>query len=188
MEEPLPPRQFLRQHALPQLVRIDDAHLHQINFFSKNWDSNNHSQTHHQHRRQRHSLRNLQSPPSLDCSHSSSSGSVDNCSSNLSSLKNFALIDDSSKRMNSKEGLDLDQPFLLYKAYSYRQVTASVLNIESNSDQNSFKRSGPALLIPDTYSGKCRLSYFFFFHLNITFSKKVPRNFNDKVVQAIKII
>ena len=47
--------------------------------------------------------------------------------------------------------LDLDQPFLLYKAYPCRQVIAHTLDTDGMGD---YKRVGPALLIPEGYPGK----------------------------------
>lgn len=55
-----------------------------------------------------------------------------------------------------KKLLDLDQPFLLYKSYSSRQVIAHCLDVSSAAQQESlehFQRTGPSLLIPESYSG-----------------------------------
>ena len=55
-----------------------------------------------------------------------------------------------------KKLLDLDQPFLLYKSYSSRQVIAHCLDVGSAAQQESlehFQRTGPSLLIPESYSG-----------------------------------
>lgn len=55
-----------------------------------------------------------------------------------------------------KRLLDLDQPFLLYKSYSSRQVIAHILDVSSaapESLEHHFQRTGPALLIPESYSG-----------------------------------
>ena len=58
-------------------------------------------------------------------------------------------------KVNEKKLLDLDQPFLLYKSYSSRQVIAHVLDVNAQESLNTnFQRTGPALLIPETYSGK----------------------------------
>lgn len=62
-----------------------------------------------------------------------------------------------SNSQTDKKLLDLDQPFLLYKSYSSRQVIAHILDVNLTTQQSTsldhFQRTGPALLIPETYSG-----------------------------------
>jgi len=57
---------------------------------------------------------------------------------------------------NEKKLLDLDQPFLLYKSYQSRQVIAHILDVNNSTAQETldhFQRTGPALLIPESYKG-----------------------------------
>lgn len=67
-----------------------------------------------------------------------------------------------SKQCPQKNLLDIDQPFLLYEAYSSRQVIASTLENDPETsvfgDQN-LKKTGPALLIPESYPGELRLTF-----------------------------
>lgn len=61
---------------------------------------------------------------------------------------------DQTKQSVNCEELDLDQPFLLYKAYTSRQVIGYTVSPDSSFDSNYFKKVGPNLLIPEGYRGK----------------------------------
>lgn len=134
-EEALSPREFLHRYHLPQLVRIHEAHLHQLNA-SRVAGSRNRS--------------SIDSGGDLSPSSSStSSGATTNSIEEGLQLKEEKINSPTESNL-----LDLDQPFLLYKAYSCRQVIAYILDPNGLPDISSFKREGPALLIPENYSGE----------------------------------
>ena len=73
------------------------------------------------------------------------------------------------QQRDQQQLLDLDQPFLLYKAYSCRQVIAHTLDVSTATDVNRFHRVGPALLIPESYTGEFNLSTNIFTHVCVRF-------------------
>ena len=202
MEEPLSPREFLRRYHLPQLVRINEAHLHQLNKSrigsgpttvgaggdpqtrTRSLDSNGttvtsgssasssynktngnhtiahrvpsrHHLNHHDHMTaedmvHQMMMTNPAKPQNKSKSHSKASSKV---TSNKSQQSQQTMLDG--------QLLDLDQPFLLYKAYSCRQVIATTLAPDASNDPANYRRAGPSLLIPESYTGKlpvCELS------------------------------
>ena len=176
MEQPLSPREFIRRHHLPQLVRINNAHLHQLNASRFTTTPNSRSLD--------SSTGTTLSSASLSPSTTSQSSSLNRYSSyqqqarqhpgrqpkaaatfsqgsgtRLKASQHSALRDvASSSRVPEVSLLDIDQPFLLYKAYSSRQVLANTLAPDpaaaspSQCDQ-SLQKTGPALLIPESYPG-----------------------------------
>ncbi|EEC15156.1 hypothetical protein IscW_ISCW010754 [Ixodes scapularis] len=56
------------------------------------------------------------------------------------------------ERVQSPSSLDLSQPLVLYKAYKCRKVHARSLSPDVRSPGLSL--AGPALVIPDSYSGE----------------------------------
>jgi hypothetical protein len=171
MEQPLSPREFLRRHRLPQLVRINNAHLHQLNASrpipapnTRSLDSStgttlssaslststSSSLTRHQERRQplhRQKATATFSPASGARLHHHDR----DC--NSGSVRDAGLF-----RPPETSVLDIDQPFLLYKAYSSRQVLANPLTPDATSTMQHcepiLQKTGPALLIPESYPGE----------------------------------
>lgn len=155
MEDPLSPREFLHRFHLPQLVRINEAHLHQLNATRVSASGANTANR----------TRSLDSTATT--SSTSSSYGKGHCPSEeekkLSGTLHgmFKKVHGSpplppsgNKSIVDGNLLDLDQPFLLYKAYSCRQVIANTLAPDSSGDVCNYKRGGPALLIPENYTGK----------------------------------
>lgn len=155
MEQPLSPRDFVKRYSLPQLVRIHNAHLHQLNTHRvsnkaviKSNENSNHS-------------------GSLESSSSDAKKQQKKKASTVGKLSSKHLIkrsSDANERVNDVNLLDIDQPFLLYKSYTSRQITAHTLTPDSSCDTANYKKTGPGLLIPENYPGKLNFSSF---HLQI---------------------
>ena len=162
MEQPLSPRDFVKRYSLPQLVRIHNAHLHQLNT----------------HRVTNKKLSNLQS------GNNNHSGSLESSSSRdkfdrkldkINSKKKASTVGKLSSKSLIKKSvtnnqdngvgdvniLDIDQPFLLYKSYTSRQITAHTLSPDNSGDTANYKKTGPGLLIPENYPGKLKLIHLF---------------------------
>lgn len=56
------------------------------------------------------------------------------------------------ERVHSPSSLDLSQPLVLYKAYRCRKIHARSLSPDARN--SGLNLAGPALVIPDSYSGK----------------------------------
>ena len=119
-----------------------------------------------EHRVEPNSANSLNDRKSANTIANSIANSSANRPANLSNLiKSSTLNGQKSTKSNrtsqpsltgEKKLLDLDQPFLLYKSYSSRQVIAHCLDVSSAAQQESlehFQRTGPSLLIPESYSG-----------------------------------
>ncbi|RWS07395.1 uncharacterized protein B4U79_11846, partial [Dinothrombium tinctorium] len=88
----------------------------------------------------------------------SSMNSTETSSSSDSSYGQKQFDNNSKENVSFTESneriLDLDQPFLLYKAYSSRQVLAHTLDASAFCmDAATFQKTGPSLLIPENYTG-----------------------------------
>lgn len=190
MEQPLSVRDFLNRYKLPQLVRIHEAHLQQLNetrrpparsHIRDQSRGSNEDRTSPLETRFGSKLnQQLNSTGQSSTLESNDSGNASSCSSSQPSAggQTSPASNDRWNEINNsgqtsptepssensspdqqQQLLDLDQPFLLYKAYSCRQVIAHTLDVSSEADVNRFNRVGPALLIPESYTGKFDLIY-----------------------------
>lgn len=93
---------------------------------------------------------------SPDCNKSTSKHLDNLIKPNVNSVKKkINKLNPTPNQVENKKILDLDQPFLLYKSYSSRQVIAHILDVNSTKDSlDHFQRTGPALLIPEGYLGR----------------------------------
>lgn len=160
MEEPLTPREFLHRYSLPQLIRIHEAHKHCVNnsitttiTIGSRYSSLN---------RIRSSMDSMQSSSASSTTGTSFVGNHYNDSNDSGNVDMVSkkCIKSSSQTTNQppqssffSPQLDLDQPFLLYKAYTSRHIIAHTLSTEGTYDPDCFKPLGPTLMIPDTYPG-----------------------------------
>lgn len=148
MEQPLSPREFVKRYSLPQLVRIHNAHLHQLNTHRvsnkavmKSGEKNNHSNSDH-------------SGSLVSSDAKKQEKKKASTVGKLSSKHFIKRSSDANEGVNDVNLLDIDQPFLLYKSYTSRQITAHTLTPDSSCDTANYKKTGPGLLIPENYPGK----------------------------------
>ncbi|XP_074595972.1 imaginal disc development protein B4 isoform X2 [Brevipalpus obovatus] len=169
MEEPLTPREFLHRYSLPQLVRIHNAHRHHLDSNSASVPTLSKCSTLNRMRSSVDSMQSSSSSTTITSltinqhyNDSNDSGHNTDTYSKKSprSLPRKHILElpsehdgNVSNQHNNNNKLDLDQPFLLYKAYTSRHIVAHTMSTDGSFDPDYFKPSGPALLIPDSYPG-----------------------------------